>query len=176
LAGARGEADPTVGAVAPAATPLFVDVRGRGLSVDQVKYLIERLYIRAGLRARVPAGALVHALGHTFATSALEAGADVVELQTLLGHASLDTTRPTSTPPPRGSGRWSGAIRDRWRCETISAGRSPSPGRRDRSARHDGPTAKSPAPIPLFAGSGSLYGDCVRSDSSEVHQSGTASP
>ncbi len=75
------------------ATPLFVDVRGRGLSVDQVKYLIERLYIRAGLRARVPAGALVHALRHTFATSALEAGADVVELQTLLGHASLDTTR-----------------------------------------------------------------------------------
>ncbi len=75
------------------ATRLFVDVRGRGLSVDQVKYLIERLYIRAGLRARVPAGALVHALRHTFATSALEAGADVVELQTLLGHASLDTTR-----------------------------------------------------------------------------------
>ncbi len=75
------------------ATPLFVDVRGRRLSVDQVKYLIERLYVRAGLRARVPAGALVHALRHTFATSALEAGADVVELQTLLGHASLDTTR-----------------------------------------------------------------------------------
>ncbi len=75
------------------ATPLFVDVRGRGLSVDQVKNLIERLYVRAGLRARVPAGALVHALRHTFATSALEAGADVVELQTLLGHASLDTTR-----------------------------------------------------------------------------------
>ncbi len=75
------------------ATPLFVDVRGRGLSMDQVKYLIERLYVRARLRARVPAGALVHALPHTFATSALEAGADVVELQTLLGHASLDTTR-----------------------------------------------------------------------------------
>ncbi len=75
------------------ATKLFVDVRGRQLSVDQVKYLIERLYVRAGLRARVPKGALVHALRHTFATSALQAGADVVELQTLLGHASLDTTR-----------------------------------------------------------------------------------
>lgn len=74
-------------------TPLFVDVRGRRLSVDQVRYLIERLYIRAGIRSRVPAGALVHALRHTFATSALQAGADVVELQELLGHASLETTR-----------------------------------------------------------------------------------
>lgn len=75
------------------ATPLFVDVRGRRLTVDQVRYLIERLYVRAGIRAQVPAGALVHALRHTFATSALEAGADVVELQELLGHASLETTR-----------------------------------------------------------------------------------
>lgn len=41
------------------AGPLFVDVRGPGLSVDQLKYLIERFYIRA----------------------------------TLLGHASLETTR-----------------------------------------------------------------------------------
>ncbi len=75
------------------AAPLFVDVRGERLSVHQVRYLVERLYVRAGLRAQVPAGALVHALRHTFATSALEAGADVVELQELLGHASLETTR-----------------------------------------------------------------------------------
>lgn len=74
-------------------TPLLVDVRGRRLSVDQIRYLIEKLYVRAGIRAQVPAGALVHALRHTFATSALEAGADVVELQELLGHASLETTR-----------------------------------------------------------------------------------
>ena len=75
------------------ATALFVDVRGRRLSVHQIRYLIERLYVRAGIRAQVPAGALVHALRHTFATAALEAGADVVELQELLGHASLETTR-----------------------------------------------------------------------------------
>jgi site-specific recombinase XerD len=74
-------------------TALFVDVRGRRLSVDQVRYLVDRLYVRAGIRAQVPAGALVHALRHTFATAALEAGADVVELQELLGHASLETTR-----------------------------------------------------------------------------------
>ncbi|HET6963839.1 MAG TPA: tyrosine-type recombinase/integrase [Acidimicrobiales bacterium] len=74
-------------------TPLFVDVRGRRMNVDQIRYLIEKLYVRAGIRAQVPAGALVHALRHTFATAALEAGADVVELQELLGHASLETTR-----------------------------------------------------------------------------------
>jgi integrase/recombinase XerD len=75
------------------ATALFVDGNGRRMSVHQIRYLVERLYIRAGIRTQVPAGALVHALRHTFATSALEAGADVVELQELLGHASLETTR-----------------------------------------------------------------------------------
>jgi integrase/recombinase XerD len=74
-------------------TPLFVDARGRRMTVDQIRYAVEKIYVRAGVRAQVPAGALVHALRHTFATSALEAGADVVELQELLGHASLETTR-----------------------------------------------------------------------------------
>ena len=73
--------------------PVFVDGRGRRLSVDQIRYIVEKLYVRAGVRSQVPAGALVHALRHTFATNALEAGADVVELQELLGHASLETTR-----------------------------------------------------------------------------------
>lgn len=74
-------------------TALFVDSRGRRLSADQVKYLIERLYVRAGLRSRVPPGALVHALRHTFAISALQAGADIVELQSVLGHCSIESTK-----------------------------------------------------------------------------------
>ncbi len=74
-------------------TPLFVHHSGSPLTHRQVQYLIERLYVRAGIRAQVPAGALVHALRHTFATTALEGGANVVEVQQLLGHSSLDTTR-----------------------------------------------------------------------------------
>ena len=75
------------------ATPLFVHHRGSPLTPRQVQYLIERLYVRAGIRAQVPPGALVHALRHTFATTALEGGATVVEVQQLLGHSSLDTTK-----------------------------------------------------------------------------------
>ena len=75
------------------ATPLFVDVAGRRLSADQVRYIVKRLYMRAGLDGRLPPGAVVHALRHTFAVSAALAGTDVVELQVLLGHSSLETTR-----------------------------------------------------------------------------------
>ena len=75
-------------------TPLFVGHDGRPMTPRQAQYLVERLYVRAGLRASVPPGALVHALRHTFATAALSSGgADVLEVSQLLGHASLDTTR-----------------------------------------------------------------------------------
>ncbi len=74
--------------------PLFVRTNGGGrFTRQQVEYLMDKLYRRAGIRSRVPEGALVHALRHTFATSALDHGVHVVELQELLGHASLDTTR-----------------------------------------------------------------------------------
>lgn len=74
-------------------TALFVDHDGLPISTGKVQYLIERLYCRAGIRAQVPPGALVHALRHTFATNALDGGASVLEVSQLLGHESLDTTR-----------------------------------------------------------------------------------
>ncbi len=76
-----------------ATTPLFVTTTGEAMAPHQVPYLVDRLYRRAGMRAQVPKGALVHALRHTFATTALDGGASVLEVSQLLGHASLDTTR-----------------------------------------------------------------------------------
>ena len=72
--------------------PLFVHYDGTRLTNARVQYLLERIYERAGLRAAVPKGALVHALRHTFASQAVEYGVDVVELRDILGHASLATT------------------------------------------------------------------------------------
>ncbi|NND85209.1 MAG: tyrosine-type recombinase/integrase [Acidimicrobiia bacterium] len=74
-------------------TDLFVSNGGAPITRRQVQYLVERIYREAGVRAAVPSGALVHALRHTFAMDLLGHGADIVELQTLLGHASLNTTR-----------------------------------------------------------------------------------
>lgn len=74
-------------------TTLFVDYDGDPITAHKIQYLIERIYRRAGVRAQVPPGALVHALRHSFATSALEGGANVVEVAQLLGHESLDTTK-----------------------------------------------------------------------------------
>jgi site-specific recombinase XerD len=74
------------------AAPLFVHYDGTRLTRGRIQYLVQRIYERAGLRAAVPKGALVHALRHTFASQAIEYGTDVVELRDILGHASLATT------------------------------------------------------------------------------------
>lgn len=73
---------------------------GEAVTTRQVQYLVERLYRESGVRSAVPEGALVHALRHTFAMDLLAHGADVVELQTLLGHGSLNTTRRYLTARP----------------------------------------------------------------------------
>jgi site-specific recombinase XerD len=76
-----------------ATAPLFVDTRGAPLRRGGLQYLVEQLYREAGIRSRVPSGALVHALRHTFATNLARNGASGTELQRLLGHESLATTQ-----------------------------------------------------------------------------------
>ena len=64
---------------------------GSAFSPTALYRLVERWYARAGVR-RHP-GACVHALRHSFATLALDSGASVVEVQRLMGHRSLETTK-----------------------------------------------------------------------------------
>jgi site-specific recombinase XerD len=73
--------------------PLFVDRRGDRIKRGGAHYLVERSYRAAGLATRVPAGAMVHALRHTFATRLAEDGASATEIQALLGHESLNTSQ-----------------------------------------------------------------------------------
>jgi site-specific recombinase XerD len=73
--------------------PLFVANNGQAMRRGGLQYLIDQLYREAGIRTRVPAGALVHALRHTFATTLARNGASGIELQRLLGHESLATTQ-----------------------------------------------------------------------------------
>jgi site-specific recombinase XerD len=72
---------------------LFVANTGEPMKRGALQYMVEQLYREAGIRTRVPAGALVHALRHTFATSLARNGASGTELQRLLGHESLATTQ-----------------------------------------------------------------------------------
>jgi len=72
--------------------PLFVDRRGDRLKRGGAHYLVERCYRAAGLADRVPAGAMVHALRHTYATRLAEDGATATEIQTLLGHERLNAS------------------------------------------------------------------------------------
>ena len=77
------------GATRPDARAVFVGQTGRRLSVRQVQNIVgEFLRKVAG-----ESGLSTHSLRHTFATHMLDAGADLLAVKELLGHASLSTTQ-----------------------------------------------------------------------------------
>ena len=69
--------------------PLFVGVKGKRLSARIIQFVMQRL--RGALS--LPDSATPHALRHSFATHLLGHGADLREIQELLGHSSLSTTQ-----------------------------------------------------------------------------------
>ncbi len=68
---------------------LFVSRRGRPLARERIWELIKRYAVQAG----APDDVSPHTLRHTFATHLLAGGADLRQVQELLGHANIATTQ-----------------------------------------------------------------------------------
>lgn len=69
--------------------PLFMGARGKRMRQQIAQKALREMRIALGL----PENATPHALRHSFATHLLQNGANLREIQELLGHASLSTTQ-----------------------------------------------------------------------------------
>jgi integrase/recombinase XerD len=83
------ERGPLAGRRSPAPEWLFLSVRGGPLRRERIWELIKRYAARAG----APAEISPHTLRHSFATHLLAGGADLRQVQEMLGHASIATTQ-----------------------------------------------------------------------------------
>src|SRR5215210_7327671 len=75
---------------------LFVGQRGDGVRPRAVELLVATYARLANLEGATP-----HTLRHSFGKHALDAGADLVSVAALLGHARLETTAVYTTPSQR---------------------------------------------------------------------------
>ena len=69
--------------------PIFINSLGGRLTARSVGRVMKRYSRQSGIFRKVSP----HSLRHTFATHLLDAGADIREIQEMLGHSSLSTTQ-----------------------------------------------------------------------------------
>ncbi|MCH2115142.1 MAG: site-specific tyrosine recombinase XerD [Pirellulales bacterium] len=73
----------------PTSDRIFLSARGQGLRRERLWELVKKYAARVGIGAEISP----HSLRHSFATHLLAGGADLRQVQELLGHASIATTQ-----------------------------------------------------------------------------------
>ncbi|MCG8449372.1 MAG: site-specific tyrosine recombinase XerD [Pirellulales bacterium] len=73
----------------PTSDRLFLSPRGQGLRRERIWELIKKYAARVGISNEISP----HSLRHSFATHLLAGGADLRQVQEMLGHASIATTQ-----------------------------------------------------------------------------------